>query len=137
MALPLHQGQQTLPRITQPHRLHGHTNKNFILQHQPFIDFTSQKKSKERAYFILPAPRSMMLFFFSGPAFSFVFIMYHNHCSLKTVRVSLLGRVLSLFFSVLGFQGFVGPLKERTSILGCFFACEIRAVGVGLGSADS
>ena len=49
----------------------------------------------------------------------------------------LLGRVLSLFFSVLGFQGFVGPLKERTSILGCFFACEIRAVGVGLGSADS
>ena len=78
-----------------------------------------------------------MMLFFSGPAFSFVFIMYHNHCSLKTVRVSLLGRVLSLFFSVLGFQGFVGPLKERTSILGCFFACEIRAVGVGLGSADS
>ena len=110
--------------------------KILFLQHQPFIDFTSQKKSKERVYFILPAPRSIMLFF-PGPAFSFVFIMYHNHCSLKTVRVSLLGRVLSLFFSVLGFQGFVGPLKERTSILGCFFACEIRAVGVGLGSADS
>ena len=136
MALPLHQGQQTLPRITQPHRLHGHTNKNFILTTSAFYRFHKSKKSKERVYFILPAPRSIMLFF-SGPAFSFVFIMYHNHCSLKTVRVSLLGRVLSLFFSVLGFQGFVGPLKERTSILGCFFACEIRAVGIGLGSADS
>ena len=111
--------------------------KILFLQHQPFIDFTSQKKVKRaRVFHFTGAPVDDALFF-SGPAFSFVFIMYHNHCSLKTVRVSLLGRVLSLFFSVLGFQGFVGPLKERTSILGCFFACEIRAVGVGLGSADS
>ena len=137
MALPLHQGQQTLPRITQPHRLHGHTNKNFILTTSAFYRFHKSKKVKRaRVFHFTGAPVDDALFF-SGPAFSFVFIMYHNHCSLKTVRVSLLGRVLSLFFSVLGFQGFVGPLKERTSILGCFFACEIRAVGVGLGSADS
>ena len=39
------------------------TERFLFLQHQPFIDFTSQKNSKERVYFILPAPRSIMLFF--------------------------------------------------------------------------
>ena len=132
MALPLHQGQQTLPRITQPHRLHGHTNKNFILTTSAFYRFHKSKKVKRaRVFHFTGAPVDDALFFRT------CFFICFYHCSLKTVRVSLLGRVLSLFFSVLGFQGFVGPLKERTSILGCFFACEIRAVGVGLGSADS